>query len=358
MNAIEQTPHTPYFYVIEEVATGRKYAGSRWSKEKTKYSDNGCHPIELLRPDGYATSSTHVNKIMQDNGPESFVVNDIITFDEISSIPFGWSHIRDFETTFLLNNDCAGSDDWLNLHNNYGNVNSPTSVANMVIERSKIGYDGLTSFQRYGRVAEETKRNTISENGLSIRENSTIKSKESKMLPSEEYPDKTINEAAALKRDVTMSNDIDSNGLNAYQRMGSKISASKSNMLPNGRTIAQHAVDCSILSGKIVDPITGKTYKQLASEKASITRKLSGIAKGSNNPNAMRINIYDKDGQIQFECHGNFTDTCKVNNLPDNALTNSYANDGEPIYQKVYSNRKRLEEKGYMKLQGWYAKVI
>jgi hypothetical protein len=96
-------PHVPYFYVIEHVASGKKYAGSRWAK--------GCNPAEFMTEGGYCTSSASIRKIIEEEGLSAFAVVEIKTIDEIGNV-------YDYETKFLTENDCAKSDLWLNKHNN------------------------------------------------------------------------------------------------------------------------------------------------------------------------------------------------------------------------------------------------
>lgn len=95
--------YTPYFYIIEQSSTGKRYAGSRRAK--------GCHPSELLRTNnGYFTSQKEVKRLLK-NG-EKFLIIQIITEEEC-----GMSVI-DYETKFLVENSIAENENWLNFHNN------------------------------------------------------------------------------------------------------------------------------------------------------------------------------------------------------------------------------------------------
>lgn len=114
----QDLPYTPYFYVIKHSKTGMKYAGSRWRTRPTKFSINGAHPSELLKEKGYLTSCNRVARTIEAEGIDSFEILDIITLDEIK-IPFGWQTIYDFERSFLIENNCAKSQDWINSHNNH-----------------------------------------------------------------------------------------------------------------------------------------------------------------------------------------------------------------------------------------------
>lgn len=89
----------PYFYIIEHILSGKRYAGSRWQ--------NKCNPDELLRVGGYSTSSNKVHKL----GIENFKILKIVT-------EFGGLTAYNYETSFLVDNNCAASEVWLNTHNN------------------------------------------------------------------------------------------------------------------------------------------------------------------------------------------------------------------------------------------------
>lgn len=94
-----------YFYIIRHRNTNKKYAGIRYSK----YAD----PNELLRPDGYSTSSVIINSIIKEEGLEAFVVESIKEFPE------GGAY--EYESWFLDHNQCAQSAEWYNIHNNHLN---------------------------------------------------------------------------------------------------------------------------------------------------------------------------------------------------------------------------------------------
>ena len=86
------------------------YAGCRSSKN--------CHPNELLRPNGYNTSSKMVLSLIKLEGIDSFEILRIDTnCDGLS--PYA------YETLFLEVNDCANSDGWYNYHNNNGWMVNP-----------------------------------------------------------------------------------------------------------------------------------------------------------------------------------------------------------------------------------------
>ena len=98
-------PHVPYFYIIDHIASGKRYAGCRYAK--------GCNPVEFMTEGGYCTSSSTVSRIVKEEGLDAFVVVEIKTMDEVGDV-------YEYETKFLTENDCASSDVWLNAHNNAG----------------------------------------------------------------------------------------------------------------------------------------------------------------------------------------------------------------------------------------------
>jgi hypothetical protein len=90
----------PYFYIIEHVATGKRYAGSRW--------EQGCDPSEFMQPGGYQTSSSTVRATIELEGLDSFQIVQIIPMEN----PY------EYESKFLHDHDCAASSNWINKHNN------------------------------------------------------------------------------------------------------------------------------------------------------------------------------------------------------------------------------------------------
>lgn len=93
-------------------------------------------------------------------------------------------------------------------------------------------------------------------------------------------------------------------------------------------------------------------------KKQSLTKKEKGIAAGKNNSRAKKINIYNSNNKVIFECHGNLRKICSENNLPFMAFFKSQKAGGTLLYQNMYSNKKRLKESGMIIYQGWYAKEV
>lgn len=123
------------------------------------------------------------------------------------------------------------------------------------------------------------------------------------------------------KRLVTMKNNIDEQGLNQFNKIAQKsANTMKTTILENGLTIYEN----NFIKSK-------KTMKD------------RDHSKGSKNPNAKQIKIFNHNNIIMFECFGNFKDICKLNNLPSNALKKSYKNGGSKIFNtrnaKVIANK-------------------
>lgn len=95
-----------YFYIIRHKPSGKYYAGSRRNKHG--------YPGELLKEDGYKTSSNLVKEMIQRDGLDSFEVALIIPQ---SHLQIG---VLDYETAFLRANDCKRNPLWINRSNNEG----------------------------------------------------------------------------------------------------------------------------------------------------------------------------------------------------------------------------------------------
>ena len=89
-----------------------------------------------------------------------------------------------------------------------------------------------------------------------------------------------------------------------------------------------------------------------------LPKERKGSAKGKRNRSAKKIGIFNADHKLLFIAHGTFKQVCAANKLPTSALSASYRNNGAKIYLNSESNIKRLQERGYYKFKGWYAKIM
>ena len=90
---------------------------------------------------------------------------------------------------------------------------------------------------------------------------------------------------------------------------------------------------------------------------AEIKRLQSMMRKGKytkdKSPSAIIVHIYNTNGELIFNCHGDFDTICKNNSLPARALRKSYYKDGKPIYTSNLVKKEILNR--YEEFIGWYA---
>lgn len=102
---------------------------------------------------------------------------------------------------------------------------------------------------------------------------------------------------------------------------------------------------------KVIDAITG--LKRSPEHRLNASIRMEGKYIGGENPAAIKVNIYNNEGVILFECHGNFETICKENGLPTKALRKSYYNNGKPIYTgKTIKKEVLIQNKRFI---NWYA---
>lgn len=114
----------PYFYIIKHNKTGKMYAGCRFAQ--------GCDPSELLKEDGYKTSSGTIKGIIEQEGIDSFSIIDIIELDDP----------HEYETNFLKEHKCAESDLWYNKHNNVMPSYGSEEFKNMMFAKYGVYHNG------------------------------------------------------------------------------------------------------------------------------------------------------------------------------------------------------------------------
>ncbi len=72
------------------------------------------------------------------------------------------------------------------------------------------------------------------------------------------------------------------------------------------------------------------------------------------NRNSKIIKIFNKNSELVFVCIGTFKNVCLENNLPKQALTDSFNNGGKPLYSTKHGISK-ARRFGFDKYEGWYA---
>lgn len=92
----------PYFYIIEHIPSKKYYAGVRFAKN--------CNKKELLKNNGYITSSKIVHDLINKDGINSFIIRKIKEFDNIEDAIL-------YENKFLIKVDAMHNDKFINLSN-------------------------------------------------------------------------------------------------------------------------------------------------------------------------------------------------------------------------------------------------
>lgn len=95
--------YKPYFYIIQHIQTSKYYAGVKYGKN--------ANPENLLRPDGYQTSSNIIKQIILEEGLVSFVIRKIKIFET-------GVEALDYESRFLRKVNAAFNIAFLNRCNN------------------------------------------------------------------------------------------------------------------------------------------------------------------------------------------------------------------------------------------------
>lgn len=77
--------------------------------------------------------------------------------------------------------------------------------------------------------------------------------------------------------------------------------------------------------------------------------------RGKNNGSAKQINIFNKNGELVAECHGNFGKTCEEIGVSHHNLKISLQKDGMPIYNSKFGETT-AKKFGKEEFIGWFAK--
>ena len=145
----------PFFYIIKHLPSGKMYAGCKYGKRKLK-----TNSIEYFMTEkGYKTSSKIVNELIKLDGLESFSIMLLVKENELATYdgnPHGFLSVQEFETWFLQENNCIGSDDWLNMSCGDG-IHSKKYCSLM----EKTYSNGLTGYQIVARKSAETMKHGI-----------------------------------------------------------------------------------------------------------------------------------------------------------------------------------------------------
>lgn len=154
----------PFFYIIQEISTGRKYAGCRFC--------DSANPHKFMKKGGYQTSSRIVKSLIKKNGLNSFKILEILTQDEVGDV-------YEYESNFLIENNVVESIEWLNVTTNTGRV-SFGSAKSKEMSRLMFGTDHpVQSIE----IREQIKKTSIKKYGVECSlQNEEVKNKSRKTL--------------------------------------------------------------------------------------------------------------------------------------------------------------------------------
>lgn len=96
--------YEPYFYIIKHKPSGKLYAGCKYARNS--------NPKTFMTSLGYKTSQNTIKKLINEDGLESFEIVTILIEKECGC------HVHEYETRFLIENNCAKNEEWINCHNN------------------------------------------------------------------------------------------------------------------------------------------------------------------------------------------------------------------------------------------------
>lgn len=101
---------TPFFYILINKKTGKRYAGSKTNK--------GCHPTQFWNTTYFPNKA--INKIIEKEGKESFIFEIRSIFDNIEKC-------ISYENKFLKKIHAGDNPNWYNLNDD----NKPISISNV-----------------------------------------------------------------------------------------------------------------------------------------------------------------------------------------------------------------------------------
>lgn len=137
-----------------------------------------------------------------------------------------------------------------------------------------------------------------------------------------------------INKSKKSANTMKENG--TYEKIAEKHKVYQNEIMESGLTRAQE-------TGKKVSETRKKKFKNGELE------KLEGL----KNPAAKKINIYNSNNELMFECHGTFQKVCQENNLPISFLKRSYQNNGIK-YTQTRGNKSSFKKE----FENWYALII
>jgi hypothetical protein len=100
----------PFFYVIRHVASGRLYAGSKYSRRTP------ADWSTFMQPGGYTTSSKHINTLIAAEGLKAFSIELLVCEPRLADVfnPQGMTEVGAYEDWFIDHYDIIRDPMWFN----------------------------------------------------------------------------------------------------------------------------------------------------------------------------------------------------------------------------------------------------
>jgi len=125
----------------------------------------------------------------------------------------------------------------------------------------------------------------------------------------------------------------------------------------NGKRFTVDKNDKRILCGELI------TINKLNSQSKEVRIKMSknhADVSGANNPRAKKVEIYDSNDNLIYECYGDMKELCVKNNLPYNQLLVTKNKTLSVAFESMtpQTKSKHINNGYYPKFKGWYAKLV
>lgn len=193
--------YIPYFYIIQEVATGMYYAGSKYGRD--------ANPENFMVEDGYTTSSRTIKSLIAERGLESFIIRKIRIFQS-------GEEAYDYETRFLRKIDAASHAKFYNRHNNerpsFGSSEMNAIISEKYGDENYRNWDKIrkTKMERYGDETftnrEKAERTNLERYGVKNCWQSDIHKDKIKETNFEKYGVEHYNQTDEFKERVIQTN--------------------------------------------------------------------------------------------------------------------------------------------------------
>ena len=357
-----------YVYRITNIVENKHYYGSRVSK---------CEPIKDLGIKYFSSSRDKDFKEEQKNYTENFKYKVIKIFDNTkdkeiyesylhqyfnvskndsfynksNQTPFGWDttgmvNARDIntnETKYVSQKVFHDNDNLVSIYTGMVNAVDKTSGKNVYVTIEEYhNNDNLVSVHK-GMVnaVDKTSGKNVYVSQEEFHNNNNLIGVT--MVGRVSVRDINTNETKSVTKEEYVSNE------NLVH-----INEGKVVCKINGEYKSINKEDTRLYDNIIIGSHSGKKHSDKAKLKMSKAHK--GKQVGSENPYAVKINIYNDKDELVFECNGDIEKICKENRLPINSIRNTYTNNTK-LFESTYG-LVMAKRRGDERFKGWYARKV